>query len=164
MMITLRNLFVEVTTTAAVVVVLALAGFGFLEATIAALAKAVGRPVRMAYTRMEEFGCGDPAPQSLMRVKIGARKDEEEFLPAPAAREVDVAQALLQQRGEVTEERVSCRMAVPSPVGLLGIRFWDWHGCWAGGSLSSGTADSVQGTSWKASRRMASCKGSPSRP
>jgi CO/xanthine dehydrogenase Mo-binding subunit len=49
--------------------------FGFLEPTIAALTKAVGRPVRMAYTRMEEFGCADPAPQSLVRVKIGAKAD-----------------------------------------------------------------------------------------
>jgi CO/xanthine dehydrogenase Mo-binding subunit len=49
--------------------------FGFLEATVAALAKAVGRPVRMAYTRMEEFTSADPAPQSVVRVKIGATKD-----------------------------------------------------------------------------------------
>jgi CO/xanthine dehydrogenase Mo-binding subunit len=49
--------------------------FGFLEATVAALAVAVGRPVRMAYTRMEEFNSADPAPQSLVRVKIGAKKD-----------------------------------------------------------------------------------------
>jgi CO/xanthine dehydrogenase Mo-binding subunit len=49
--------------------------FGFLEATVAALAVAVGRPVRMAYTRMEEFSSADPAPQSLARVKIGAKKD-----------------------------------------------------------------------------------------
>jgi CO/xanthine dehydrogenase Mo-binding subunit len=49
--------------------------FGFLEATVAALAVAAGRPVRMAYTRMEEFSSADPAPQSLVRVKIGAKKD-----------------------------------------------------------------------------------------
>src|ERR1700738_2734988 len=49
--------------------------FGFLEATVAALAKAVGRPVRMAYTRMEEFTGADPAPSSVVRVKIGATKD-----------------------------------------------------------------------------------------
>jgi CO/xanthine dehydrogenase Mo-binding subunit len=49
--------------------------FGFLEPTIAALAVAAGRPVRMAYTRMEEFTSADPAPQSLVRVKIGATRD-----------------------------------------------------------------------------------------
>jgi len=49
--------------------------FGFLEATVAAMAKAVGRPVRMAYTRMEEFTSADPAPQSVVRVKIGATRD-----------------------------------------------------------------------------------------
>ncbi|HLZ31714.1 MAG TPA: xanthine dehydrogenase family protein molybdopterin-binding subunit [Chloroflexota bacterium] len=49
--------------------------FGFLEATVAAMAVAVGRPVRMAYTRMEEFTAADPAPQSAVRVKIGATRD-----------------------------------------------------------------------------------------
>ena len=49
--------------------------FGFLEATVAAMAMAVGRPVRMAYTRMEEFTAADPAPQSVVRVKIGATRD-----------------------------------------------------------------------------------------
>ncbi|MGI9145735.1 MAG: xanthine dehydrogenase family protein molybdopterin-binding subunit [Chloroflexota bacterium] len=49
--------------------------FGFLEATVAALAKAVGRPVRMAYTRVEEFAAADPAPSSVVRVKIGATRD-----------------------------------------------------------------------------------------
>jgi CO/xanthine dehydrogenase Mo-binding subunit len=49
--------------------------FGFLEPTIAALAVGAGRPVRMAYTRMEEFTSADPAPQSLVRVKIGATRD-----------------------------------------------------------------------------------------
>jgi len=49
--------------------------FGFLEPTTAALAKAVGRPVRLAYTRTQEFTAADPAPQSIVRVKIGATKD-----------------------------------------------------------------------------------------
>jgi len=49
--------------------------FGFLEPTVAALAKAVGRPVRMAYTRMQEFTGADPAPSSVVRVKIGATRD-----------------------------------------------------------------------------------------
>jgi CO/xanthine dehydrogenase Mo-binding subunit len=49
--------------------------FGFLEATVAAMAMAVRRPVRMAYTRVEEFTSADPAPQSVVRVKIGAKRD-----------------------------------------------------------------------------------------
>lgn len=49
--------------------------FGFLEATTAALAKAVGRPVRVAYTRTQEFTAADPAPQSAIRVKVGATRD-----------------------------------------------------------------------------------------
>ncbi len=54
-------------------------GFGgkfcFLEPTTAALACAVRRPVRLAYTRMEELVGADPAPQSVIRVKVGARRD-----------------------------------------------------------------------------------------
>ncbi|MBV9543393.1 MAG: xanthine dehydrogenase family protein molybdopterin-binding subunit [Chloroflexi bacterium] len=49
--------------------------FGFLEPTVAAMAKAVNRPVRVTYTRQEEFSAADPAPQSRMRVKLGARRD-----------------------------------------------------------------------------------------
>jgi CO/xanthine dehydrogenase Mo-binding subunit len=49
--------------------------FGFLEPTVAALALAVGRPVRAVYTRQEEFSAADPAPESRIRVKIGARRD-----------------------------------------------------------------------------------------
>ena len=49
--------------------------FGFLEATTAAIAKAVGRPVRVVFNRQEEFSTGDPAPESRIRVKIGARRD-----------------------------------------------------------------------------------------
>ena len=48
---------------------------GLVEPTVAALALAVGRPVRLAYTRMEEFVAADPAPESVLRVKIGARRD-----------------------------------------------------------------------------------------
>jgi CO/xanthine dehydrogenase Mo-binding subunit len=48
---------------------------GLVEPTAAALALAVGRPVRLAYTRMDEFLAADPAPQSVLRLKIGARRD-----------------------------------------------------------------------------------------
>ena len=49
--------------------------FGFLEPTVAALAVAVGRPVRVVYSRQEEFSAADPAPESRIRVKIGAKRD-----------------------------------------------------------------------------------------
>ena len=49
--------------------------FGLIEPTVAALAMAVGRAVRLTYTRMEEFTSADPAPQSITRVTVGARKD-----------------------------------------------------------------------------------------
>jgi CO/xanthine dehydrogenase Mo-binding subunit len=49
--------------------------FGFLEPTVAAMAKAVGQPVRLAYTRQEEFISADPAPQSRVKVKVGATRD-----------------------------------------------------------------------------------------
>ena len=49
--------------------------FGFLEPTVAALALATRRSVRAAYTRQEEFAAGDPAPESRIRVKLGASRD-----------------------------------------------------------------------------------------
>jgi CO/xanthine dehydrogenase Mo-binding subunit len=49
--------------------------FGFLEPTVAALALAVGRPVRLAFNRQEELSAGDPAPESIIRVKMGALRD-----------------------------------------------------------------------------------------
>ncbi|HEV7664381.1 MAG TPA: xanthine dehydrogenase family protein molybdopterin-binding subunit [Chloroflexota bacterium] len=49
--------------------------FGFLEPTVAALAMSVGRPVRAVFTRQEEFSSADPAPESRIRVKIGAQRD-----------------------------------------------------------------------------------------
>ena len=48
---------------------------GLVEPTVAALALAAGRPVRLAYSRMDEFVAGDPASQSVLRLKIGARTD-----------------------------------------------------------------------------------------
>lgn len=49
--------------------------FGFLESTVAALAKAVNRPVRAAFSRQEEFSTGNPASESRMRIKLGATRD-----------------------------------------------------------------------------------------
>jgi CO/xanthine dehydrogenase Mo-binding subunit len=49
--------------------------FGFLEATVAALAKAVNHPVRAALSRQEEFSTADPAPESCIRIKLGATLD-----------------------------------------------------------------------------------------
>jgi CO/xanthine dehydrogenase Mo-binding subunit len=49
--------------------------FGLIEPTVAALAVAAGRAVRLTYTRMEEFTTADPAPRSIVRLSVGARKD-----------------------------------------------------------------------------------------
>ena len=49
--------------------------FGFLEPTVAALAVAVRRPVRLMYNRMEELTAADPAPESRIWLKIGASRD-----------------------------------------------------------------------------------------
>src|SRR5437764_5712510 len=49
--------------------------FGFLEATVAALALAVNRPVRAALTRQEEFSMGNPAPESRIRIRLGATRE-----------------------------------------------------------------------------------------
>ncbi len=49
--------------------------FGFLEPTVAALALAVNRPVRATFSRQEEFTSADPAPESRMRIKLGAKRD-----------------------------------------------------------------------------------------
>jgi len=49
--------------------------FGLIEPLVAACALACGRPVRLAYTRMEDLSVGCPAPSSLFRVKAGVRAD-----------------------------------------------------------------------------------------
>src|SRR5438270_2144025 len=49
--------------------------FGLIEPLVAACAVATGRPVRVAYTRVEDFSAGNPAPSSIFRIKAGARKD-----------------------------------------------------------------------------------------
>ncbi len=54
-------------------------GFGakivLLEPLAGALAMTLGRPVQLALTRMDEFRTGTPAPQSILDVKLGARRD-----------------------------------------------------------------------------------------
>jgi CO/xanthine dehydrogenase Mo-binding subunit len=49
--------------------------FALIDPTVAALATAVKRPVLLTYTRLDEFGAACPAPQSVSKVKMGARKD-----------------------------------------------------------------------------------------
>jgi CO/xanthine dehydrogenase Mo-binding subunit len=49
--------------------------FGLIEPLVAACAVAVGRPVRLAFTRIEDFSAASPAPSSIFRVKAGVRKD-----------------------------------------------------------------------------------------
>ncbi len=49
--------------------------FGLIEPLVAALAVSAGRPVRLAFTRSDEFGAGNPAPSSIFRVKAGVRSD-----------------------------------------------------------------------------------------
>ena len=54
-------------------------GFGgkfvLIEPLVAAVAVAVGRPVLLQYTRMEDFVAGNPAPDCEIWIKLGARKD-----------------------------------------------------------------------------------------
>jgi CO/xanthine dehydrogenase Mo-binding subunit len=54
-------------------------GFGgkesLLEPLAAAIALKLRRPVRLIYTRQEDLLAGNPAPQTVMRVKLGAKKD-----------------------------------------------------------------------------------------
>ncbi len=49
--------------------------FGLIEPLVAACAVATGRPVRLAFTRNEDFSAACPAPSSIFRVKAAARKD-----------------------------------------------------------------------------------------
>lgn len=54
-------------------------GFGgkfvLIEPLIGAVAMAIKRPVRLAFTRMEEFLAANPAPQAIIEVKAGAKRD-----------------------------------------------------------------------------------------
>jgi CO/xanthine dehydrogenase Mo-binding subunit len=49
--------------------------FGLIEPLVAACAVAARRPVRLAFTRNEDFSAACPAPSSIFRVKAAARKD-----------------------------------------------------------------------------------------
>ncbi len=49
--------------------------FGLVEPLAAAAAFASRRPVRLALTRSEDLLAGNPAPQSVITVKLGARRD-----------------------------------------------------------------------------------------
>ena len=54
-------------------------GFGgketLLEPLVAAVAVRLKKPVRLIYTRQEDLLSGNPAPQMMMTVKLGAKKD-----------------------------------------------------------------------------------------
>ena len=54
-------------------------GFGgkfvLIEPLVAAAAVAVGRPVLLQYTRMEDFVAGNPAPDCRIQLKVGATAD-----------------------------------------------------------------------------------------
>jgi CO/xanthine dehydrogenase Mo-binding subunit len=49
--------------------------FGLIEPLVAACSVAVGRPVLLSFTRIEDFSSASPAPSSIFRVKVGARRD-----------------------------------------------------------------------------------------
>lgn len=49
--------------------------FGLIEPLGAAAAHAIQKPVRLVYTRQEDLLAGNPAPQSVITLKLGAKKD-----------------------------------------------------------------------------------------
>lgn len=49
--------------------------FGLLEPLVAALAYQARRPVRLFYSRQEDLLAGNPAPQTVITLKLGAKKD-----------------------------------------------------------------------------------------
>ena len=49
--------------------------FGLTEPLAAAAAYASRRPVRLVYTRQEDLLAGNPAPRSVISIKVGAKKD-----------------------------------------------------------------------------------------
>lgn len=49
--------------------------FGLSEPLAAAVAHALRKPVRLVYTRQEDLLAGNPAPQSVITLKLGAKKD-----------------------------------------------------------------------------------------
>ncbi len=54
-------------------------GFGgketLVEPLVAAVASQLRKPVRLAYTRQEDLLAGNPAPQTVITVKLGAKRD-----------------------------------------------------------------------------------------
>ncbi len=54
-------------------------GFGgkfiLLEPLVAALAVKLGKPVLLSFTRSDDFLAGNPAPQSIITLKLGAKRD-----------------------------------------------------------------------------------------
>ncbi len=54
-------------------------GFGgketLLEPLVAAVASRLRRPVRLIYTRQEDLLAGNPAPQTVITIKLGAKRD-----------------------------------------------------------------------------------------
>src|SRR5204863_242678 len=51
--------------------------FGLIEPLVAALSVAVGRPVLLAYTRIEDFTSASPAPSSIFREELAAAGPNE---------------------------------------------------------------------------------------
>ncbi len=49
--------------------------FGLIEPLAAAVAHAIRKPVRLVYTRQEDLLAGNPAPQSVITLKLGAKND-----------------------------------------------------------------------------------------
>ncbi|HLZ56899.1 MAG TPA: xanthine dehydrogenase family protein molybdopterin-binding subunit [Ktedonosporobacter sp.] len=49
--------------------------FGLHEPLAAAVARATRRPVRLVYTRQEDLLAGNPAPQTVITIKLGAKSD-----------------------------------------------------------------------------------------
>jgi CO/xanthine dehydrogenase Mo-binding subunit len=49
--------------------------FGLIEPLGAAVAYAVRRPVRLVYTRQDDLLAGNPAPQAIITLKLGAKRD-----------------------------------------------------------------------------------------
>ncbi len=49
--------------------------FGLIEPLAAAAAFAIRKPVRLVYTRQEDLFAGNPAPQSVITLKLGAKND-----------------------------------------------------------------------------------------
>src|SRR5258707_14492042 len=49
--------------------------FGLIEPLAAAAAYTSRSPLRLAYTRTEDLSAGNPAPQSIITLKLGAKRD-----------------------------------------------------------------------------------------